>query len=421
MLYIKKIEIYNFQKHSKLILNFVQGVNVIWGASRTGKSCIRRAIDWVMNNKKIDAVRKEGTKKTSVKIHFSNNIILEKVRSQSINRYILTVNDETKEFDSIGKEIPQEIKDIINLNPITIDKETLNLNIADQITLPFLLDKPGSFRMKLFNLLTGNDLQDKLLGAFNKSLLNIGRQVKSQDEILVNSKKDLVEKEEEKGKFQKIVNSFKISYEKVKKSKEILDKLIKIKEQLDINEEETEILNDSISTIKTIDIQIINKMIEKVKKLENLISLLESIEMTQEEVKNINNLIKNIKIVDIQKISTLFDRIKQLDTLKSLSGSLQSNENEINGLRGEISTIRLTEVDFTSLQGKIERLNTLNSWFNRHREICIEKHDIEFTLEEIEIEFESQEAEYKKLLKETKKCPTCLNPITEECLKRIKL
>jgi hypothetical protein len=42
-------------------------------------------------------------------------------------------------------------------------------------------------------------------------------------------------------------------------------------------------------------------------------------------------------------------------------------------------------------------------------------------LEEVEIEFEGQEAEYKKLLKEAKICPTCGNSITEDCLEKIKL
>jgi len=373
---IDRLEIINFQKHSKLNIDFVKGVNVICGASRTGKSCLRRSIDWVVNNKKIDAVRKEGTKKTSVKIFFSDNIILEKVRSSSINRYILTVNGKESEFNSIGKEIPQEIKDVINLNPIEIDKESINLNIAEQITLPFLLDKPGSFRMKLFNLLTGNELQDKLLGAFNKSLLNVGRSVKSQDEIVEKSKDDLIEIEKERNNYQKIVDSFKIHYERVKKLKERLDKLTKIQEELEINEEEIEIAKEQLKSIKTVNVEIFNQAIQKAKKLEKL---------------------------------------------ESLRESLVSNEKEIKDIRAKIGEIRLTEVDFIPLQAKIERLNTLKSWIKDNNALSQTKKETEIALEEVEIEFEGQETEYKRLLEESKICPTCNNPITEECLERIKL
>ena len=48
---LKKLEITNFQSHPKSSLEFVPGINVIFGTSRNGKTAIRRALEWVVTNR----------------------------------------------------------------------------------------------------------------------------------------------------------------------------------------------------------------------------------------------------------------------------------------------------------------------------------------------------------------------------------
>jgi hypothetical protein len=87
-----------------------------------------------------------------------------------------------------GREINEETrKKISDANkgenngmaiPIEVDGEEIYLNSAKQIAMPFLFDKPASFRMKLFNKLTGTDLLDKLFGKFifcNESCIHCKR------------------------------------------------------------------------------------------------------------------------------------------------------------------------------------------------------------------------------------------------------
>ena len=104
----------NFQKHEHLEINFVDGVNVLYGASDIGKSCIRRAIEWIVQNENIDGVRRTNSKKTSVSITLDNDIEVERIRSQSINRYIIRKGKDEQIFDAVGKSIPNEVKELMD-------------------------------------------------------------------------------------------------------------------------------------------------------------------------------------------------------------------------------------------------------------------------------------------------------------------
>jgi len=189
-IWIKKLELINFQKHADLTIPLVNGINVIHGASFAGKSCVVRAIKWLFfNEPKGDVVRKEEgdkfTKKTSVKITFENNgkeITVERVKSNSINSYIV-YDGEKKEppYNSVGKTIPDDIKKLLGVSTFNIDKDSLILNVANQITLPFLFDKSGTFRMKLFNKLTGASIIDKVFQSLNKDILQLNRKEKSEN------------------------------------------------------------------------------------------------------------------------------------------------------------------------------------------------------------------------------------------------
>lgn len=188
-MYLKQLTLKNFQKHSDLTLNFDKGVNIIFGQSDSGKSNIRRAIAWLydLQSYNEETIRKEGSKKTSVIGLFDNGIEIERIRSSSINRYVTRVPGQKEmEYDAVGKGAPEEVRKLINMSLIEIDdKIKLNLNIAEQISMPFLSDIPGSARLKLFNQLTGNNLIDQLVQNFNKEIINIRRNLTIQENIII--------------------------------------------------------------------------------------------------------------------------------------------------------------------------------------------------------------------------------------------
>ena len=229
-MHIRSLKLINFQKHSDLQIDFCDGVNVLYGSSDAGKSCIRRALEWICQNESFDGVRKTGTKKTIVTLTLDNNIEIERVRSQSINRYIIREGKEEQVFDAIGKSIPDEVKEKLTIYPIEVDGEQIYLNSQPQIALPFLFDKSPSFRMKLFNKLTGNDVLDKLFGQFNKDILRIKRDLREETERFEERGTLLKEKKKAKEKAEAIHIRLKKRVENLKKLHKKYSKLLELAE-----------------------------------------------------------------------------------------------------------------------------------------------------------------------------------------------
>ncbi len=244
-MYIKHVNLENFQSHESLSLELVNGVNVIYGQTDAGKSTIIRAIKWVFfNEPKGDVIRKEGSKTTSVTITLDNDTIIKKIKSNTVNAYILKINNEEKRFDSVGKTIPTEVLKALQINTIEIDNEEINLNIANQLSMPFLLDKSATFRTKLFNKLTGNDIIDKVFQSLNKDLLGFNREEKIQQDFLEDNNKtiQILQIQEQN------INKIKIRFEK--ELKELEDKISKYK-KLKVYKEDLTKINEDYNTIQS--------------------------------------------------------------------------------------------------------------------------------------------------------------------------
>jgi len=376
-MHIKEIELTNFQKHSNFKANFTDGVNVIYGATDTGKSCIVRAIKWIFfGEPKGDVVRKEGTKKTSVKVTLENNIVVEKIKSNTVNAYILKVGDEEKRFDAVGKKIPEEIKKILKVRTIDIDNESIILNIADQIALPFLLDKSGISRMKFFNKLTGNNIIDKVMQSLNKDILQIGREEKIEIEHQKEREKSLKEVSEKRDKIEKVYKEFLEIYNRLKEKSERHEKLSNLATELQNNKSETKLNREKLGKIKTIDE---NKLLD--------------LEVSIERLEKLNEFLYNIK------------RIKK-DLLE---------------VEEKLKTIKIPEIDINKLRVNIERLTNLRKMITQLNDIKIANENFTKKIDTIVKEIKKDTEKYKKLLQESGICPTCKTKMDENKIKEIKL
>jgi len=374
---INKLYLKNFQKHSDLKLEFKDGVNVIYGQTGVGKSCILRAIKWIFFNEgRTSDIRKEGTKQTTVKVTLDNNISIERVVSASKNQYIIYKGEEDKVFNSIGKTIPEEVQELLELKTIDVDNESLIINIAKQISLPFLLDKSGNFRMKLFNKLTGSEITDLVLQSFNKDILQLSRKEKLEDEQLEEKITDLEEIKDEKNKKEKIYKDYKKNYIEFQDKLEELNKYNTIKEKIDKNKENTKNAETLLSNIKTIKEEDINNCKDKINKLEKYLDLDKKLKKIDFSFKDISDKLKQIFIPDID-ISYFKKLIEKLSIFKEKQTKINS-----------INKIKLNS------QEKLK------------------------TIEEKQTEYIKK---YKELLKESGICPTCKSKINEDVLKNIKL
>jgi len=326
---IKSIQLSNWQAHADLKLDFHDDINVISGYSNVGKSCIRRAIAWVCFNENISEkdYRRENTSETSVKIELDNEFIIERIRSNSLNRYILSKEGcEDQVFDSFGREIPEEILDVLQINTIDIDNEKLNLNIAEQLTLPFLLDKPASLRAKLFNKLTGNEVLDKLFKEFNKESLRVNREIKETDVSLTKQEEELSEYSIKYKSLKQKLITVQEHYKKIKDDIVIYEQLKELSEKLKSNKEGQEFVAFKKAQIKTVSDKRIKELRDKAdefKKIQNLANELEAINNEIAYAKKQKIVVPKVNFEELKTTNESLQILKQLH-----DQSLQVNKNQ---------------------------------------------------------------------------------------------
>ncbi len=175
---ITDLEISNFQSHKNTILEFPPGVSVILGQSDTGKSSIVRAINWAISNRPSgDSFRANFTKDTTeVAIAFGEEFI-SRQKGKSFNGYTI----DEGEFKALRTDVPQEIKDITQMQEV---------NIQPQYKSYFLLDETPGNVAKAFNSVSGLEEMDA-------SLKNINSKVRATSSALAINLKETVAIEEQ--------------------------------------------------------------------------------------------------------------------------------------------------------------------------------------------------------------------------------
>lgn len=324
-MWIKKLILTNWQKHSHLELEFSDKLNIIHGGSDCGKSCILRALGWIFyNNIKGDIIRKEGTKKTSVRVTLDNGVEIERIKSASVNAYIIYKNGEEQRFDSVGKTIPEEVQKELQVTTLTVDKEDVILNIANQISLPFLVGRSATFRSKLFNKLTGSELIDKAFQSLNKDILRIGKETKLETEHLKEQEKRLEELTTQKEKTDILYSNAKKVIDKLKELQEKYDRLNDLYTKLNNIGNDLNDVEEKISKVKIIPKETVDNIRKDIEELIKYNEYIERIKANKEELKSL----KEIKIPDIN-ISDLKKQYERLQKLQELQKRLRNSDSTI--------------------------------------------------------------------------------------------
>lgn len=397
---IKYIKLRNFQKHKNLDIDLSSGINIIHGRTGAGKSCVRRAIEMCLFNIMPKGAITQGEKQCSVEIGIGD-ISVTRVRSKTINRYVLKIGDDEKTYDSIGKTIPDDVKKAININNLSVDSEEIILNSQPQMGLPFLFDKAPSFRAKILNKLTGNDVLDTLFGGYNKDILKCQREVKRETEILEKRQSDISEKEIKKEKNEVIYNKLKKLYKKAEESENKLCKLLEIKDLLDKTKDNISENKILLNSIKIPETNTLEQLIDKITKLESLKTSLQS---TSTLLNDTNHDYSKITLPNVN-YSDLTAKINRLSSLVSIkSDSIQINKEKL-----DIESLNtpLPDVNISKVSNKFDRYNKLL----KIKQDLDNSNKMLYTLiEKINADkegYEKDEIEYKSILKKLGVCPLC--------------
>ncbi|MGO3751336.1 MAG: AAA family ATPase [Peptoniphilaceae bacterium] len=312
MIFIKKIELKNFQSHKETSIEFDRGLNVILGNSDSGKTAIIRSLKWALYNEpQGDYFIMQGEKDVSVTIYFNTGAILRRYRSPSKNTYYLKKSDgEEFNFDGFGKNIPKEIIDEISIQKINLDNSNNSMiNIAEQLEGPFLLNEKTSVRASAIGRLVGvNYIDDALRETIrdNKNLLNNLKSLEIRKEKLKENLLEFNFIENEEKKLSEII----LLRNQIKEKNLKLDYLKNLKETYDFNSKESEKQRQEVNKFKNLDLSFTKfyNLSIKIKSLQNF--------------NNLNNKFKNNER-EIAKNTKLFNKFKNLDYIATMSDDLE--------------------------------------------------------------------------------------------------
>jgi len=370
---IKSITLNNFQSHKDTTVNFCDGINAIVGLSDSGKTSILRAIDWVVNNNPSgEEFISSWSKETSVSIILNSGVVVKRGRSPSDNYYMI----DKQIFKAFGVYVPEEVKNVINMEPINIEK---------QLDAPFLLgSSPGEVAQIL------NQIVD--LGGIDHAISNIRKEKMRVDQTYRTESTRWKEKVDELRQYdyleamERDVNSAVVLTQNIKNAREEVGQIQKTIKNIDfqkniISQYNYELMIEpqlahcqklydelktgyrKMTTLKTIirthktnytAISKYNKILINKSLVKTADELLNKIKINRDKSKQLESLLenytiikektaKNIKIISnhqqVTKCLKIFDKIKSNSDTSKIINTLLSNIKVEIQIQSEYDTI----------------------------------------------------------------------------------
>jgi len=179
MIHIEKINLVDFQTHKNTTIEFSPHFNVVIGSTRSGKSSLVRALDFLMYNNWYEDYQRFGAKYAVVTATLSNGRVITRTKGTSTNKIdIVTAGSvDVQRFESFGTSLPSEVVALLGIAPIDIGtKDPILANVANQDDPLFLLYATGTDRTKILSRLAGLHWLDYALKDLSRD-----RRTKSSD------------------------------------------------------------------------------------------------------------------------------------------------------------------------------------------------------------------------------------------------
>lgn len=190
-LFIKQVEIKNFQSHEDTIINFDENFNVLVGESGEGKTAALRAILWCLTNQpKGNAFIRTGAKSCSVSITFNDGskITRKRTNSSSGSYIIQSPTGDIQEYKGFGSNVPIEVINQHQMPEIYIAKDKkVHLNVSEQLEGPFLLCESPVTKLAAIGQLTGVGDIDLAMKNCRKSVLESSKKIEGFNEDIKNN------------------------------------------------------------------------------------------------------------------------------------------------------------------------------------------------------------------------------------------
>lgn len=435
-IYIKEIDIKNFQSHSSTKIELDKGMNALVGQSHCGKTAIIRAINWCLYNEPrgVEYI-KEGTSRTQVKITLSNGDYIARIRSNETGENCYIING--KKYTGFGTNLPIEVINTSQMPKVKIGKNLSSINYASQLESPFLLSITTGDRANSIGSITNTEIIDNAVSNISKEIsskqreltslvantnslqnqvdsylpLHLYKQEINKLESLLFEISDLTTKIKEIQDIEKRYKELKTSLNKAKQEKNRYIHNIDLNELIDINNKYVlaysyRILNIDLDKENRVPIPPTIEDLEPLLEHYNYFKRLN--ENYQQYTIDLNKIPRYNKIeINTNELEELLSKFNYINNLKERYNQLKNKNTE--NIYLDISTIDIKEMESIEEQYKgviamkksIEDLNK-NLQLEEEEVIILDQKKAELLLQ------------YEKILKECKICPVCGQSIPDD-------
>lgn len=476
MRYFQKLIIENFQSHEYTEIEFVPGLNVFVGPSDSGKSSILRALRWVLFNQPrgADFIR-TGAKKCQVRLILEDGTEIIRIRSKSVNRYVLRTPDGQEEvYESLGYGAHPMILQAHQMFPVVWDQKETVIQLGTQLEGPFLLSESGGSKAKLIGRMSGAHWMDQAMKETTRErnqIIGEMKQIEKHQEVLAEKLAPYDHVPELEKAFIKAESAF----QRARKKKERLERLKKLANQLSQVQKERkkeEALVEKLQILSEVEqkqlyieqfqyrLHRLEQLSRKWKKRKAELAdvrqvLLDTENLSEAEAALLHMIDQRERLTILQKLATRWQTFQQkyqanqkcLQSLKRLPEAwdrfhqLQDQKNRIEALGRCLHTwskIQETKKQYLAVlqktEGVIHWMTHRRAWmddqlerYERLLDLCLRHQDVkhrlsigqEYLNERIKEVVENSE-QYLELLQHQGKCPTCGAKVNTTLLEQLK-
>lgn len=301
---IKSIQIKNFQSHKDTYIEFGDGLNVLTGSSRSGKSTVRRALMWCMLNRPTgNSIVSWWNKKkdrligeTSVTVTLDNDTVITRIKSPELNGYIIN----GKTLEAVGTNVPEEITEAFNISDV---------NYSGQFDAPYLVSQSAGYVAQYLNAIVNLEDADYYQKEVESLKRACQREIDTDTENAIKYKASLTEYD--------WLDSAEKTIEFIKDKSSTLSNtetvLLNIKRVYEERERAKKTYSDLVSVVPsaTQKIKAIRTLIEERHQLEARIARVVELHSARQEA------LKHIE-VPIAEMEAVIKKIERLDRAKKI-------------------------------------------------------------------------------------------------------
>lgn len=338
---IESLLLQNFQSHKRTELKFDKGVNVIVGATDSGKTAIIRALQWLIWNKPAGTAFRSNWCETSDDTVVYVDSELEKRIDKKGVAYVYG----DLELRAFGQNVPVEVERYFNMEEV---------NMQQQLDSPFLLSESPGKVAAFFNKVAGLDKIDT-------SLQKIQAQVRATNAIIKYDESFVESKSEELKTFDNLINAETdlIVLENHDKRRTIYTGALKK-------------LQSIISDIETIDLRL-DEVGKDIKAEKPVLRLLKQIERKKELSQSITNLIRitnklKVTIEDLDSCEQITKAEQKVTKLLQLISRRSTISSDFSKFLNVVNTLQLLNKKQLKNAGNLKLLE--DTWHKEFPSIC---------------------------------------------------